>query len=70
MILFAKAVILFNNPSVYYQLCGETECHGEIIKNLQPDTTGLITVTGGESLLEGIMLNIAFLFTVDFLQAI
>lgn len=34
-----------------------------------PATTGLITVTGGGgNHLEGIMLNIGFLFTVDFLK--
>lgn len=35
-----------------------------------PDTTGLITGTSGESLLEGIRLTTALLFTVDFLRAL
>lgn len=31
--LFVNAEILFDNPLLYYQLCAETECHREIIKN-------------------------------------
>lgn len=63
MMLLVNAEILFDNPSVYYQLCAETECHREIIKNGTWHNRADYSDWGESS--GEVVLNTAFLFAVD-----